>query len=686
MTLRLRSLAPLLLLTACGGASGNTLGDTSRTSHASETSAGSQTLNAAVRARTLDAEATLSTPGGSTLRGPRGWRVEERGDAVSLHAPEGEPSLTLVEVDEQDAERAVARAWAARDPSFGLPVRRKVPSPAKDGWESSLRVEYEAPSGGSRVAVAIARKLSGRHHVALVEGTEAGLDRRGAQLMAAFSSYAPPGLRGESFAGKVAHELDEARALELVAFADQARKMAGIPGAAIAIVRADRVVVARGLGDRELGKGAPVTPDTLFLIGSATKSLTTMMMTKLVDEGAFGWETPAVSVLPSLSFADPAATAKLTMRHTVCACTGLPRRDLGFVFEYAQATPESRVGELATMKPTTAFGEAFQYSNHLVAAGGFVAAHAAAPRSGLGSAYDATMRSRVLAPLGMKRSTFDLATATRAGRAAPHAIGADVRPRVAPIATEAGVVAVRPAGGLWSSASEMARVLRVELGRGVLDGERRFSEEQLLARRKAQIAITEKLSYGLGLFVEDDHGVTVVGHPGDNMGYSADMFFLPDHDVGVVLLMNAGGGGSVRRAVRRKLLEILFDGRAEAEESLANAVAQRKAALEDEKGRVARAPSPELASLAGTYQSETLGRVRLSTSGDALTLDAGEWKSAVGAKTSQSGQKSLFLLDPPWFGLSLTVEDEQGERVLVATAGQERHVFRRAQTAVSARR
>jgi CubicO group peptidase (beta-lactamase class C family) len=64
------------------------------------------------------------------------------------------------------------------------------------------------------------------------------------------------------------------------------------PGAAVAIVQGGKIVYAKGFGVRELGKTDPVTPQTLMMIGSTGKSLTTLMMATLVDDGRIAWETP----------------------------------------------------------------------------------------------------------------------------------------------------------------------------------------------------------------------------------------------------------------------------------------------------------------------------------------------------------------------------------------------------------
>lgn len=631
--------------------------------------------SAAKTRRTLAKDETLTLPSGARVPVSAGWTVEE-GKDLRLVAPEGDLTMTLVDVADDDADRAIAHAWALHGPGLTLPVKTRVTPPPSDAWEKVVQVEYRAPAAEHRVVLANARLYRGHQHVVLVDATEAGLDRRMAQLATVLLGYKPAGFEDESLAGRPAKKLDASARDELVAFSERARTALAIPGAALVVVEDGKVALAKGLGVREAGKPEPVTTKTLFMIGSTTKSLTTLMMAKLVDEHAFAWNTPVRKVDPTFSLGDPDASEKITMRHTVCACTGLPRQDIPFLFEYRDVTPESEVKSLATVKPTTGFGETFQYSNVLVATGGFVAARAAMPKERFGPAYDATLASRVLTPLGMSSSTFDTRVVARREHAVPHGQDRTQTYAPAPIATEEGVVPVRPAGALWSNVDDMARFLQVELGKGMLDGKRLFSEENLLERRRPSVRITEKMAYGLGLFVEDEHGIPLVGHGGNNLGFTSDMFMLPEHGIGMVVLTNAGSANAFRNVLRRKLLEIVFGAKPRADEQLAAAVAIRKQRFDEMLEGTAPAPSPAvLSAAAGTWTHPLLGRIVVK--GD--VLDVGEWKSRFTEKKEKDGSTKLFLLDPPWLGLEVDLrKDASGAAVLALSQGQEEYVLARA--------
>src|SRR5690606_10482055 len=140
-------------------------------------------------------------------------------------------------------------------------------------------------------------------------------------------------------------------------------------------------------GTRDPATGEPLTPDTHMMIGSIGKTMTTMLMATLVDDGLMQWDTPVVEILPEFEVADPTLTEQMTVRNLVCACTGVPRRDLELLFNANELSAEEIVESLATFEFFTDFGEAFQYSNQMVATGGYVAAAAAGGE--YGNLYDA---------------------------------------------------------------------------------------------------------------------------------------------------------------------------------------------------------------------------------------------------------------------------------------------------------
>jgi CubicO group peptidase (beta-lactamase class C family) len=632
---------------------------------------------AAATTRHLDKEETITLASGTTFTVAKGWFVTTGPDLTLLEDPDRELKVALVELAAADREAAVAAGWARFEPGFSLAIERAIDLPAREGWDAIAQVAYVTKTEDKRFVVAVARRKGPTWYVALVDGKDAAMDRRGAEVTVAIRSLKAAGLEKESFAGRPAHALDAERQQQLGEFIEEWRKKMFIPGVAIAVTQGGKIVYEKGFGVRALGKTDAVTPETLFLIGSNTKSLTSLLMARLVDRKLFAWTTPVTQLLPSFALGDDKVTNSLTMQHTVCACTGLPRQDLEFLFEFTGATPEDRVTSMKRMVPTTGFGETFQYSNTMVSTGGYVAAHALHPELKLGPAYDKAMQEEVFGPLGMGATTFDFAAATKRNHALPHAHALSPEYRPIPLAWERAVVSVRPAGAAWSNVRDMSRYLLVELGKGATpDGKRFVSEENLLKRREPQVKITDELSYGLGLMVAKDHGIALVQHGGNNLGFSSDMYFLPDHDIGVVVLTNGGGTNAFMGAVRRRLLEILFDGKPEAAENLASAIeVQRKAQADENALHKPAIDAALLARVVHRYTSNGLGLATIRREGKDVVFDVGEWKSALAEKADRDGSTKLVLVSPGFAGLELIPEDKDGRTTLTIQAPQQTYVF-----------
>ena len=627
----------------------------------------------------LEADTRITTKAGAIFEAPKGWYLDRHEDVLVLDAPEHDVTLTFVETPEKDAEKAVTLAWSRTHEGFARKPKTTSKPPPRDGWDEITQLVYETTAAESRQIIAIARRKGDVTYVTLIDGSVAGLDRRGAQLTTALASFRAPGVEEESFAGKKAHVLDASRLAAFAKFVEDGRIKANVPGVAVAIVQDHKIVFEKGFGSRSAGQNAAVGPNTLFMIGSITKSLTSLMMATLVDDARFTWDTPVVDVSPGFSLGDAEATKKLAMRHTVCACTGLPRQDMTFFFGFSKTTPESRVAEMKTLKPTTAFGETFQYSNLMVSAGGYIAAHTSDPKKPLGAAYDAAMRSRVLDPIGMKSSTFDFPTANARDHANPHALGTSLDVKTLPLSAEAWIPAIRPAGGLWSSAHDMARWLAVELDGGkTLEGKSVVSTANLVERRKPMTRSGEKQSYGLAVVVEKYNGIDIAWHTGGTLGFNTLAMWLPQHDVGLVFLTNLAGAGGLMTAARRRLLEILFDGRDEAEESLDFSLARRKGSYAAELGKLDRSPDKAwTAALAGEYRNPILGSVTVRWDGQRAILDAGDWKSAFG-RLEEAGNHRLVMLDPPWVSFEFLAKGTGPDATLTLDGGQEKYTFTRA--------
>ena len=320
------------------------------------------------------------------------------------------------------------------------------------------------------------------------------------------------------------------------------------------------------------------------------------------------------------------------------------------------------MASLGTMQPTSKFGELFQYSNPMAAAAGFLGGHVAFPKLELGAAYDEAMQALVFGPLGMTATTFDFAQAQQGNAARPHAPDVDGKPALAEDrdAISRSCRCGRPAAR-GASVSDMLKYVAMELAEGKLpDGKQYISKEALLARRAPQVAIGKDVTYGMGLMVDTQYGTPVVHHGGDMIGFHSDMMWLPEHGVGAVILTNGDPGWLIRSVFRRKLLEVLFDGKPEADGQIAAAAKT----FFDEHGRRAQAADGagrpgEAGKLAARYANPALGEIAVSRKGAATIFDFGEWSSEVASRKNPDGTISFVTIVPGFIGLEFVVGDER---------------------------
>jgi CubicO group peptidase (beta-lactamase class C family) len=486
----------------------------------------------------------------------------------------------------------------------------------------------------------------------------------------AFAQDATPAAQSMDLTGVAPRSLTGERRAKFEAYVADALLRFGVPGASIAVVQGGDVVYLNGFGVRTFGSTQPVTPDTLMMIGSVTKSMTTMLAATLVDDGHLTWDTRLVDLLPDFAVGDPELTESLTVRDAFCNCAGIPGRDIELFFESNTFTPQGVVTTLANVAPTATLGERFQYNNLLIGAAGYAVGVAAGGGAvDVALAYDVAMRERVLGPIGMTRSTFDPKEVLSGGDyAVPHATDLSGTLQPVPLVSERSLLPVAPAGALWSNAREMARYVQTELAQGVApDGTRFVSAENLettwapgvtLPTSPALPAVltASQMNYGLGWNRGTYHGERLISHSGGTYGFASEVAFLPEANFGIVILTNARTPfAAFNYAVQFRLLELLFDQPSEIDgqmSALADA-AQATGGIEF----VSLDPSA-VAPFLGRYASPELGVVSISMRGDRLVMDVGELSSELRPRQTDGQEAAVYLFhDPP---LSLISEGNFG--------------------------
>lgn len=416
----------------------------------------------------------------------------------------------------------------------------------------------------------------------------------------------------------------------------------GIPGLALAIVSGDKVVYAHGYGVRNIESREPVTPNTVFGVGSVTKSFTATAMAMLVDEGKMDWDRPVKDYVPYFETYDPYVTSVLSPRDLACHRTGIEQAN------YLQWRPTDRadnafhptradiVRAFKYLQPSEGFRSKFSYKNDTwVVAGAVIEAQS-------GVSWDQFVHERIFKPLGMTRSgTSVLETDALQDVSSAHVVtGGKLKPINLILTDVAG-----PMGSINTSAVDLAQYVRFHLGNGTFDGARLLSSAQLSELHRPQMIdagevltsgtpFAKQVSYGLGWWVQDYRGTKLVHHAGEIVGGCANVFFLPDQGFGIVLIANADAidllGAMALTTIDRYLRAPVYDWNARAlalnPERLDKEHGPEFLALlaEQSKHRVpGTKPSLPLGSYVGTYHNDAYGDLHITLSGS--TLQARIW-------------------------------------------------------------
>lgn len=404
-----------------------------------------------------------------------------------------------------------------------------------------------------------------------------------------------------------------------------------VPGLAIAIVRNDSVIFARGYGVREIGKPERVDANTLFAIASTTKAFTSASLGMLVDEGKLGWDDPVTKWLPYFQVKDPVANQAFAVRDLLTHRSGLERGD--FLWAIGSYDREQVVRHLRYLDQEHSFRTTYGYSNNMfITAGTLLAA-------GTHMTWDDFVKQRIFAPLGMRRSTTSVRDLSGMDNVAqPHEM----------LAGQLHVVPYfnldneGPGGSINSSVNDMAQWLRLQLAAGTYDGRRLISEKsleethtpattiRLTPRDHKQFPDIHYSSYAMGWQVQDYRGKTLVQHGGAIDGMRSRVALVPEAKLGLVVLSNRGQGNFLFDALRNRILDA-FLGAPPRDWSAEYLVLARAdsvtGATEDKQYEATRIagtkPSRPLDKYAGTYMSDAYGPAKFAVEDGHLTLHLG---------------------------------------------------------------
>lgn len=399
---------------------------------------------------------------------------------------------------------------------------------------------------------------------------------------------------------------------ELERYVEALRRREEIPGIAIVIADRHRVLYTKGFGQREAGKPAPVTPATVFQIGSLTKSFLATTVAMAVDDGKLAWDTPIAERQPAFALQDPWVTQRATPADVLSHGLGLQPYIYDDMIFLGYGLPQ-RLKALPHAPLTGRFRQSAQYVNLLHPVVGEVAARAAGYTD-----WNEMLTRRIFSPLQMGASS-----ATREGllgaadHASPHQ-HKDGQLQVIPLVGRYWYSeGVGPAGSINATARDMGQWLRLQLGRGEVDGKRIVSEANMdeTWRPRMMMSATEGAAPGWG--VRFTPRGRMVSHDGGTASYGSNAMLLPEAGeggIGIAVLSNHGQEGAPF-AISRWFAERLWG------LPVVDHRAGFKRPPDTPAAAPTLAPAPErLQAYAGSYDSPTLGPVTVLREGEQLVL------------------------------------------------------------------
>jgi CubicO group peptidase (beta-lactamase class C family) len=306
----------------------------------------------------------------------------------------------------------------------------------------------------------------------------------------------------------------------------------------VAVVSDRRILRARGFGEAD-GSGRAVTPRTPFLLGSTTKTFTSLAVMQLAEAGEVDLDSPVRRYVPEFRLAGDSAD-QITVRQVLQHTSGLPTNAEGgpILKQAVDGTPLEALAEIEGKEPASPPGEQMEYVNANYVLAGLVVERA----SGMG--YANYIEQEIFDPLGMSDSYAEPEAARDGGLSAGHRYFFGL--------TDETEATFRPAtiaaGYLMSSALDLGKYLAMYLNNGVgLNGNRILSAagiRALLTPGEPETTLGPWADgvgsrYGLGWFVGGPWQEPSILHPGDAADSSSMLVLLPGRDLGVVTLVNA---------------------------------------------------------------------------------------------------------------------------------------------------
>lgn len=426
------------------------------------------------------------------------------------------------------------------------------------------------------------------------------------------------------------NKADKATLAKLDAIFAKALKDFNVPGMAIAIVKDDQVIFNKGYGVKSTITNEPVTLNTSFAIASNSKAFTAAALAILVDEGKIKWSDKVRTYLPYFQLYNPYVSEEMTIRDLLCHRAGLATFSGDLIWYGTTHSREEVIRRAKYLEPVYGFREAYGYSNIL-----FLAAGEIIPAV-TGQSWDEFVKERFFSPLNMPFANTSI-TQFKRGQdiAAPHN---EVHGKNIPI-DYVNWDNIGPAGSINASTTDVVQWIRLQLGRGTLDGKKYWNEQRTYEMwenitpksvskwQRENMPTRHFNGYGLGWELMEYGGEKIVSHGGGYDGMISKTMMIPGKNIGFVILTNNING--LPTYLSFSILDAFLNvspardwpaefKEMEAKRKLEDAIAAKeREAMRNTESK----PSFPLEAYAGVYASEMYGDVVVKLEGTALTID-----------------------------------------------------------------
>lgn len=402
-------------------------------------------------------------------------------------------------------------------------------------------------------------------------------------------------------------------------------------GFAVAVVKGDQVIYSKGFGYRDVENKKPVTPNTLFAIGSSTKAFTASLIGLIEKNGKLKLDDKATDHLPALRFYNDEMNSQITIRDLMAHRTGLTRYDYSWFF-FNISNRDSIIARVKYMAPSAGVRQKWFYNNFMFLAQGMIVEKIS------GKTWEQNIKEKFFDPLEMTRSNTDLKTFQNDSDAAlPYAT---IKDSVIQKIDYYNINGMAPAGGINSSVNDMANWLKVWISGGYYNkkeilpsayiGEAASAQMVMAGGLPSQHADVFSANYGLGWMLSSYRGHYLVEHGGNINGFSANVAFFPTDGLGIVVLTNQNASqipGVVRNSIADRILKLKpIDWNGEAVELAGTASFNEKQTAKNAKKEpiLNTNPSHALKSYVGGFENLASGLIKIIEEKNAIYAVIGE--------------------------------------------------------------